>query len=470
MDDRAMNDAAVNDAATDDPDVLGKALSSVLGAPVRDLRPLAGGASRQTWYFEVEDPSGAGVSRRVLRRDPPASPRPDSMRAEATILLAAHEAGVPVPAVRGHGDGSDGVGSPYLIMDYLEGETIARRLLRDPRWERARTGLVAELGRALARIHSIRPDGLNLEQAEPLERLRGHHGEFGDFGEFAEPRPALELVLRWLDENRPPSGPRRVLHGDFRNGNLMIGPDGLVAVLDWERAHFGDPVQDLGWLCVKAWRFGAVAPVGGFGPRDELLDGYAEVAGWRPSEEALRWWEVYGTCEWAAICRRQAQRHLSGGEPSVELAVLGRRVCESEWDALLALGLAQPCVLTDALESPDPDLGAMERPTQDELLAATAGFLAEDLPGTDDRARFHARVAVNALKIARRELRVGAAHSLAHRERLEALGCVDDAALVAAIHDGTLDDRRSEVLDAVRALTLDRLAVANPRYPAQAGA
>ena len=456
----------------DDPDVLGKALSSVLGAPVRDLRPLAGGASRQTWFFEVEDASrGAGaVSRRVLRRDPPASPRPESMAAEAAILLAAAKAGVPVPAVSGHGDGSDGVGSPYLIMDYLEGETIARRLLRDPRWEKARTGLVAELGRALARIHSIPPDGLNLEHGEPLERLRSHHGEFGDFGEFAEPRPALELVLRWLDENRPPTGPPRVLHGDFRNGNLMIGPDGLVAVLDWERAHIGDPVQDLGWLCVKAWRFGAPAPVGGFGPRQELLDGYAEVAGWRPSDEALLWWEVYGTCEWAAICRRQAQRHLGGSEPSVELAVLGRRVCESEWDALLALGLVEPCELADPLDDPDPDAGAMERPTQDELLAATAGFLADELDGMDDRVRFHARVAANALKITRRELRVGAAHRRAQAERLAALGCADDAALVDAIQRGSLEHRRSEVLDAVRAQTLERLTVANPRYPAQPGA
>jgi aminoglycoside phosphotransferase (APT) family kinase protein len=454
----------------DDPDALGEALSSVLGTPVRGLRQLAGGASRQTWSFEVDGTEIGGIpDHLVLRRDPPASPRPESMRAEAAILVAAAKAGVPVPAVHGHGDGSDGVGSPYLLMDYLEGETIARRLLRDPRWERARKGLVPELGHALARIHSIPPDGLDLEHADPLERLRAHHAEFGDFGDFAEPRPALELVLRWLDENRPSAGPLRVLHGDFRNGNLMIGPDGLVAVLDWERAHLGDPVQDLGWLCTKAWRFGAPAPVGGFGTRQELLDGYAEMAGWRPSEEALRWWEVYGTCEWAAICRRQAERHLSGSEPSVELAVIGRRVCESEWDALLTLGLVEPCELADPLDLPDPDSGAMERPTQDELLAATAGFLAEDQPGMAERARFHARVAANALKIARRELRVGAGHQRAHRERLAALGCADDAALVAAIQHGTLDHRRSEVLQAVRAQTLDRLAVANPRYPAQAG-
>lgn len=456
----------------DDPDVLGKALSSVLGTPVRGLRPLAGGASRQTWSFEVQDGSlGSGGARRlVLRRDPPASPRPESMRAEAAILLAAAEAGVAVPTVRGHGDGTDGVGSPYLVMDYLEGETIARRLLRDHRWERARTGLVAELGRTLGRIHSIPPVGLNLRQVEPLERLRALHREFGDFAYFAEPRPALELVLRWLDANRPPAGPPRVLHGDFRNGNLMIGPEGLVAVLDWERAHFGDPVQDLGWLCVKAWRFGAPAPVGGFGPREELLDGYAEVAGWRPSEESLLWWEVYGTCEWAVICRRQAERHLSGNEPSVELAVLGRRVCESEWDALLALGLVEPCEIPEPLDGPDPDLGATERPTPDELLAATADFLTEDRPGADDRARFHARVAANALKIARRELRVGTEHRRAHRERLAGLGCADDAALVAGIKDGSLDDRGAEVLEAVRALTLERLMVANPRYPAQPGA
>jgi hypothetical protein len=317
-----------------------------------------------------------------------------------------------------------------------------------------------------------------LDSGDPLEELRATHDAFD------EPRPALELVLRWLAEHRPP--PRRpgLVHGDFRNGNLMVGPEGLRAVLDWELAHLGDPVQDLGWLCVKAWRFGAPAPVGGFGERAELLDGYAEVAGWRPTEDELRWWEVFGTVHWAVICRQQAERHLGGTERSVEMAVLGRRICESEHDALLALGLTAPVTVPDPLAEPPADSATQtqagpgqagpgpsslhDRPSVDELLAAAAGFLSEDVVGgadeVDPRVRFHARVAANALVIARRELRVGPAQAAAHAARLAALGCADDRALVAAIRSGALDGRWDDVLAAVRELTVAKLTVANPRY------
>jgi aminoglycoside phosphotransferase (APT) family kinase protein len=459
-------------------DQLGTALSAALTElwrqPVRitDLHQLAGGASREIWSVCADT---ADQQRRlVLRRDPPSAPRNRSMTQEAAVLTAAAHAGVPVPTLHGQGDGSDGVGSPYLLMDHVDGETIPRRLLREPRLADARAGLAAELGRVLARIHAIPLAELpRLEGGDPLRQLRATHNAFD------EPRPALEVVLRWLAEHRPALRVPGLVHGDFRNGNLMVGPDGLRAVLDWELAHLGDPIEDLGWLCVKAWRFGAPAPVGGFGDRDQLLDGYAEVAGWRPTTEALRWWEVYGTARWAVICRQQAERHLGGTERSVEMAVLGRRICESEHDALLALGLTGPTSVADPLDQPPPaDAGVHDRPTVDELLAATAGFLTEELvdpaapgadpaAGLDPRLRFHARVAANALAIARRELRVGAAQAAAHADRLAALGCADDRTLVAAIRDGSLDERWDDVLAAVRALTVAKLTVANPGYLAQ---
>src|SRR5690606_35893920 len=153
-------------------------------------------------------------------------------------------------------------------------------------------------------------------------------------------------------ENRPPaSGRRTVVHGDFRNGNLMIDENGVTGVLDWELTHLGDPAEDLGWLCVKAWRFGSPHPVGGFGPREDLLAGYAAAGGTPPTPEELRWWEVFGTLRWTILCRLQAERFLSGADRSIEYAVLGRRVCEQEFDLLLALGLAEPVTLEDPLET-----------------------------------------------------------------------------------------------------------------------
>jgi aminoglycoside phosphotransferase (APT) family kinase protein len=473
---------------------LASALTDRWGEPVEvtDTGPLVGGASREIWALTAR--TRGGGRRLVLRMNPPGAAQPADLALEEAVLTAAAGAGVPVAHPRGLGDGSDAVGQPYLLMDHVDGETIPRRLLRDPRFADARAGLAAELGRVLARLHSVPPDSVPmLTGGDALDGLRAEHDAYG------EPRPALEVVFRWLAEHRPAPAPFRVLHGDFRNGNLMVGPDGLRAVLDWELAHLGDPVQDLGWLCAPPWRFGAPAPVGGFGERAELLDGYAEVAGWRPTEEALHWWEVFGTVRWAVICRRQAQRHLDGSEPSVELAVIGRRICESEFDALCALGLADPVTVADPLAglppagvptgpvpASEPGAGSgrgpgaagcsvHDRPSVDELLAAASGFLtAARVAGADGGGapgagpRFHARVAANALAIARRELLLGAGQARAHARRLADLGCADDRALVEAVRTGSLDGRWDDVLAAVRELTVAKLTVANPRHLARA--
>jgi aminoglycoside phosphotransferase (APT) family kinase protein len=106
-------------------------------------------------------------------------------------------------------------------------------------------------------------------------------------------------------------------------------------VLDWELAHLGDPAEDLGWLCVKSWRFGVVDKlVGGFGDVPQLLDAYEHASGRRIDEDTLRWWIALGTLKWGVICIAQAFTHLTGGLRSVELATLGRRVAEMEWDLL----------------------------------------------------------------------------------------------------------------------------------------
>lgn len=434
---------------------LAGALERVVGAgPITDLRRLTAGASRETWVFD------AGELALVLRRDPQARQDPVVMAREAACLRAAATHDVPVPRLRGAGDGTDGVGSPYLIMDRIAGETLPPRLLRDDRYADARRGLPRELGRVLARIHRVPLTEVpGLVGTDRLAELRATHDGFG------EPRPAVELALRWLDAHRPAPVPAMLVHGDFRNGNLVVGEDGLRAVLDWELARAGDPREDLGWLCAKAWRFGAAAPVGGFGPREELFDGYAEVAGERPDAAAVHWWEVFAALHWAVICRALAGRYLSGGEESVELAVLGRRAAEAEHDALLALGLTQAVAVADPLEAPvEPGADVMrERPSADELLAAVTTFLRTEVGG-DERSRYLARVAATGLAAVRRELRLGDDERAAHAARLAALGCRDDAELAAGIRRGTLDVEDAALVEAVRALTTARVMMSNPRY------
>lgn len=311
-------------------------LAAALAAPdlrVGELRLLTGGASRETWSFEALA-AGAAPRRLILRRDPPGAPRPEApMSAEADAIRAAGAAGVPGPEVVAHDDDPAALGAPFMVVSFVEGETVPRRILRDERFAAVRPRLAESCGEILARIHAIPPAAVpGLPRTDPLELVRG------ELDSFADRSPALELGLRWLERNRPPGAAAGVVHGDFRNGNLIVGPDGVRAVLDWELVHLGDPMEDLGRLCARCWRFGATDhPVGGFGEYADLFAGYERVCGRPVDPEVVRWWELFACLDWGALCMIQAWRHLSGTNPSIELAAVGRRVWEQEYDTLLHL-------------------------------------------------------------------------------------------------------------------------------------
>jgi hypothetical protein len=236
--------------------------------------------------------------------------------------------------------------------------------------------------------------------------------------------------------------------------------------LDWEFVHRGDPHEDLGWLTVRCWRFGSPLEAGGFGTMEQLLQGYSEVAGVVPSLAAIRWWQIHRTIWWALACREMAERHLSGQQRSVELAAIGRRLCEQEHDLLLALH--GPLKQAGSPETPGelPQWSDLHgRPTASELLRAVAGFLREEvLPATDARVSFLARVGANVLDMVDRELRLGPSQWRAQQERLRSLGVRDQAALAHGIRDGTLDADDPALLAALRGIVIDRLRVANPKY------
>jgi aminoglycoside phosphotransferase (APT) family kinase protein len=243
-------------------------------------------------------------------------------------LRAAATVGVPVPDVIAHGDGSDGIGAAYIVMNHIDGETIARRILREDEFAAARPIMARQCGEILASIHRIPLDAAVLSDDDPLEKYAGVYKAFG------QPHPTFDLAIKWLRERRPRTTRRTVVHGDFRNGNLIVGPEGIRSVLDWELAHIGDPIEDLGWLCANAWRFGGDLPVGGFGTYDDLVAGYEDASGETVDRAALNWWEAAANLSWGVICIAQSATHRSGAVRSVELAAIGRRVCETEWDLL----------------------------------------------------------------------------------------------------------------------------------------
>jgi aminoglycoside phosphotransferase (APT) family kinase protein len=445
---------------------LASALEGLLGGhglpgTVDGLVRLSGGASRQTFAFDLVD---QGASRPLIlqRLRPGAAGGGPGMQGEAALLRAAGARGVPVPTVVADDDGT-ALGAPAIVMDRLEGETIARKLLRDDEWATARQRLVGQAGAALAAIHAI-----PLDQAPPMggaDQLDEMRNLLDGFG---QPLPAVELGLRWLAAHRPPSPRRTVVHGDFRLGNLLLGPDGLRGVLDWEISHLGDPVEDLGWYCVRAWRFGSALPAGGTGTREELLAAYEAAGGPTVDPEALRWWEVLGTVKWGLICILQAQGHLSGLSRSVELATIGRRVCENEWDllGLLPGGPLPGGPLPDHLDAVAvPGTELYGRPTAAELVEAVREWVDDAVrSATEGQVAFHARVAVNALRIVERELALGAGHDALHRAGLAELGCADDAALSARIESGELDDQADHVRQVVARSVRAKLEVANPRW------
>lgn len=295
------------------------------------LAPLQGGASRELWAFDAVLANGRLPL--VLRRDPPGSDDPAGREREYQVLRAAHRAGVAVAepfwfALLG--------GAAGIVMRRLEGEAIARRILRDERYEGARTRLVEQVARAAATTHAISLDELELFEQPSGPPAEAAIGQLeGELDRIGEPHPALELGLRWLRRNLPEPRPQKLVHGDLRLGNLLVDEAGLVGVLDWELAHAGDPVEDLGWLCIRSWRFGADAlPAAGCGTRDELLAAYAAASGTEVSRDELRFWEVLGNARWGVICMAQADIHLSGSRRSLEHAAIGRRTCEPEWDLL----------------------------------------------------------------------------------------------------------------------------------------
>ncbi len=275
----------------------------------------------------------------ILRRSPKgygaAPTRAAGLAAEAQLMQLAFEAGVPSPRVMHVLTPDDDLGTGF-IMQRVEGETIARKILRDDEFAAARPHLARQIGGVLAGLHRLPQDKL------PELRHMTAAKEIGDFERDYRsldwPKPVFELALRWLRDHDPgPASETTLVHGDFRNGNLIIGADGVRAVLDWELAHLGDPMEDLGWVCVNSWRFGEIdKPVGGFGSREELFAGY-EAAGRKVDPSRVKFWEVMGTLRWGIMCGGMMQRFRESPDHSMERAMIGRRASETEIDLLRLL-------------------------------------------------------------------------------------------------------------------------------------
>lgn len=336
------------------PDDLAQQLAAFLqrsanatSVDVTGLRRLTGGASRETWSLDatIARPDGAAETLPlILQRDTRGAPKAMSRPVEFQLMKAAFDEGVPAPEPLVMGD--DSLGGEFFLVRRVDGETLPRRLLREDAYAGARAALPSQLGRTLAKIHAIPLDehGLDGVLPAPPPGVSPAKHEVDRYEQIyraiaLQPSLAFELAFRYL--RRSPyvaaaAGDERptLVHGDFRIGNVLFGPEGLRLMLDWELAHIGDPMEDMGFICVRSWRFGGPKPVGGIGDRAEFFAAYEAAGGEKVDPERVRFWEVFGNLRWGVICLSQARTYIDGRSNSVELAAIGRRTAETEWELL----------------------------------------------------------------------------------------------------------------------------------------
>ncbi len=307
---------------------------------IQAMHALAGGASRESWAITLT--IADQPHKLVMRKDLPTTMNEDALsrRQEFTLMQAAYDAGVNVAPVRYLCEDNSVLGLPFFLMDFVEGVSIGRKVITAPELAGARDNLPEQMAKQLARIHSI---PLNNPALDFLQRpLAGQTAAqttltqtYMILDALGAHVPAFEYALRWAESNMPVDAEQTFIHGDFRIGNLLVDTSGLAAVIDWEFAHVGHPAEEIGYLCMRDWRFGNDhLHAAGLCERERFIRAYEEFSGRAIDRAAADWWEIIGNIRWGIICLAQAQRHLSGAEQSVELASLGRRSAEMQMEAL----------------------------------------------------------------------------------------------------------------------------------------
>jgi aminoglycoside phosphotransferase (APT) family kinase protein len=435
---------------------------------LRECQRLTGGANQETYRLAV-DAAGA-VRRLALRRAPGGVPVAGlgqvGLELETRLIRAAAQHDVPVPHVVAELTPEDGLGAGYLT-DWIDGEALGQRIVRDPQLRKLQPSLAEQCGAILARIHAIdlRRAGLDgaLAELSPEDEVRL---TWERYRQLPAAQPMIDYTARWLLDHLPPPQPPRLVHSEFRCGNLIIDASGIRAVLDWEMAHIGDPMRDLGWLCTNSWRFGASElPVGGFGHYEELFAAYERASGRPVDPQRVRFWEVFGSFWWAIGCLEMAEMYRSGIDRSVERVVIGRRSSEAQVDCVnLIIPGAVDCLAVAAAP-------AAQLATEIDLVTSVRDLLRGELKdATQGRPNFLGRVAANGLDIALREAALGPALRAQVQQRFAAvLGHSDDldalcAELVTRLRDGNLPLAQPGLAESLRFAVVNQAAIDQPGY------
>ena len=433
---------------------------------------LSGGASQETYRLTIATDDGERLA--CMRRAPGGGMEiPDDERinpgldVEAELMRAARAAGVPEPEVYHVLEPGDGLGEGF-VMEWLEGEALGARIARSPDFEALRRNLAFECGQQLARIHGIDLDATGLRDKLQVATPEHFVRQTWERYQLLEtPAPMIDFAGRWLMDHLPETPRQTLVHNDFRNGNFMVDQNGIVAVLDWEIAHIGDPMRDLGWICTNSWRFGVTEkPVGGFGEYEDLFRGYEAVSGEPVNPDHVKFWEVFGSFWWAVGCLGMAEHYRTGPDQTVERPAIGRRSSECQVDCVNLLIPGPVTLIEPADVTADDDM-----PRIDELVTSVRDFLREDVMGaTRGRTNFLARVAGNSLDIVLRQLALGDGARAAEHARLRDLlgseGSLSELRwqLTRALRDGTMALDAPGLAEHLRATVVNQIAIDQPKY------
>jgi aminoglycoside phosphotransferase (APT) family kinase protein len=430
---------------------------------------LSGGASQETYRIMVQTDSGEVPH--AMRRSPGGVLVEDvvghpGLATEARLMQVARAAGVPEPEVYHVLTPGDDLGEGF-IMQWIEGEALGARINRSEAFTELRPKLAFACGEIMARIHSIDLDdsGLRdrLDEVSPEQFVRQ---TWERYQTLETPQPMIDYAALWLLDNLPKDFKPSLVHNDFRNGNFMVSPEKIVAVLDWELAHIGDPMRDLGWICVNSWRFGNTDPVGGFGRYEDLFRGYESITGQPVDLAAVKFWEVFGSFWWSVGCLGMAEHYRHGPDKTVERPAIGRRSSECQVDCvnLLMPGAVDLIQVND--EPSDVDM-----PRAEELISSVRDFLRQDvMTETSGRTNFMARVASNSLDIVLREWQLG---ELAKQQELSGLGALLGESgdlsslrwkLVRQLRSGELPLADESLQAHLRNTVVNQIAIDQPKY------
>ncbi len=439
-----------------------------------DVERLSGGASMETYRVTITTDDGPTPI--CLRRGTGGVEREAEtaigLPAEALLMRTAGAAGVPEPQVHYVLADDDGVGVGFL-MEWLDGVTLGARIVRSPELDDVRDRLAFQCGAELARIHAIDLDSTGLRDHLPeLDPAQYLEQTWARYREYPTPQPAIDFTARWLAERLPVGVEHTLVHNDFRNGNIMVDPvTGLNAVLDWETAHIGDPMRDLGWICTNSWRFGRRdLPVGGFGHYEDLFAGYESVSGTPVDPDRVTYWEVFGSFWWAVGCLGMAEHYREGPDKTVERPAIGRRSSECQLDCI---NVTSPGPVE--LIEPGPIGNGHDMPRAEELLISVRDFLHADvMAATEGRTNFLARVAGNSLDIIMREMAIGPELHRRQTARLQAMldSTVSDLGelrwqLVHRLRDGSMSLDHPGLDEYLREAVVNQVAIDQPKYMAR---